>query len=118
MFRLLQSFPLRGLAHSLRVSAAKLPFRSDAATLVPDEVPMDTAAEPYPLEDAAALEARVLDILRVASKVPPGPHRRDALAEVSRLRRRAIELRRRTAADLRAQLAAARPGATASDPAE
>jgi hypothetical protein len=115
MLRLLQSFPLRGLAHSLRVGAAKLPFRTDAVTLVPDEVPMDSAAEPHPAAAAAALEARVLDILRVASKVPPGPHRRDALAEVSRLRRRAIALRRRTAADLRAQLAAARPGATASD---
>ena len=108
MLRLLQSFPLRGLAHGLRVSVARLPFRSDAATLVPDEVPIESETGPHVAEDPAALEARVLEVLRVASKVPPGPQRRDALAEVGVLRRRAIALRRRTAADLRAQLAAGR----------
>ena len=115
MLRLLQSFPLRGLAHGWRVGAARLPFRSDAAALVPDEVPMESDAGPQAAEDPAVLEARVLDILRLASKVPPGPQRRDALAEVNLLRQRAIALRRRTAADLRAQLAAGRPRATASN---
>ena len=112
MLRLLQSFPLKGMARGLRAGAAKLPFWSDAARLVPDEIAMETETEtetvPLAPESPAALEARVLQILRVASKVPPGPQRRDALAEVNRLRRRAIELHRRTAADLKAQLAASR----------
>lgn len=108
MLRLLQSFPLKGMARGLRAGAAKLPFWSDAARLVPDEMAMETETVPLAPESPAALEARVLQILRVASKVPPGPQRRDALAEVNRLRRRAIELHRRTAADLKAQLAASR----------
>lgn len=111
MLRLLQSFPLKGLADGLRAGAAKLPFRSDAVGLVPDEIPMETAAEPLAAENPAALEARVLQILRAASKVPPGPLRRDALAEVNHLRQRAIELHRQTAADLKAQLAASRSNA-------
>jgi hypothetical protein len=116
MLRLLQSFPLKGLAQGLRAGAAKLPFRSDAAKLVPDDAPMESPAWPSAGEGAAALEARILAILRAASKVPPGPQRRDALAEVNRLRQRAIELRRRTAADLRAQLADARPEASSQQP--
>ena len=105
MLRLLQSLPLKGLAQGLRAGAAKFPFRSDAPSLAPDVVPAEDEVEP---ESAAALEARVLEILRVASKVPPGALRRDALAEVSRLRRRAIELHRRTAEDLKAQRAVIR----------
>jgi hypothetical protein len=70
---------------------------------------METQAEPAPVEDPTALEARVLEILRVASKMPSGELRRDALAEVTRLRQHAIELRRRTAAKLKAQIAAKRP---------
>ena len=54
------------------------------------------------------LEARILQILRVASKVPPGALRRDALVEVSNLRRRAIELHRRTAEELKEQRAIVR----------
>ena len=108
MLRLLQSFPLKGMARGLRAGAAKLPFRSDAARLVPDEMPMERGAVPLAAESPAALEARVLQILRVASKVPPGPLRSEALAEVGHLRQRAIELHRRTAADLKAQLAASR----------
>jgi len=92
MLRLLQSFG-KNLAR-----AAELPFRSDAAALVPDEVPMEPEDHPHADENPAALEARVLNILRVASRIPPGPQRRDALA-----------------ADLRAQLAATQPAPTASD---
>jgi hypothetical protein len=102
---MLQSLPLKGIAQGLRAGAAKFPFRSDAPSLAPDVVPAEGEVEP---ESAAALEARVLEILRVASKVPPGALRRDALAEVSRLRRRAIELHRRTAEDLKAQRAVIR----------
>jgi hypothetical protein len=108
MLRLLQSFPLKIMADGLRAGAAKFPFRSDAAKLVPDEMPVETAAAPLAAENPAALEARVLAILRAASKVPPGPLRSDALVEVGHLRQRAIELHRRTAADLKAQLAASR----------
>ncbi len=115
MLRLLQSLPLRNLAHGLRVSAAKLPFRSDAAKLVPDDSPMQSDAGPHAGENPALLEARVLGILRAASKVPPGPQRREALAEVNVLRQRAIALRRRNAEDLRAQLEAGRPRAAAHD---
>lgn len=111
MLRLLQSFPLKGMARGLRASVAKFPFRSDAAELVPDEIPTETAVAPLAPESPAALEARVLQILRAASKVPPGPLRCDALVEVSHLRQRAIELHRRTAADLKAQLAASRSNA-------
>ena len=85
-------------AESLRASLRKLPFRLDAGSLVPDEIAMQTETEPA--EKPAALEARVLEILRVASKLQPGPLRRDALAEVMRLRRRAIELHGRKAAEL------------------
>jgi hypothetical protein len=114
MLRLLQSFPFKGLAQGLRAGAAKLPFRSDAAKLVPDEAPIESPAWPGVDQGPAELEARVLAILRAASKVPPGPQRSDALAEVNQLRQRAIELHRRTAANLRAQLADARSDATAS----
>jgi hypothetical protein len=110
MLRLLQSLPLKGIAHSLRASAARFPFKSDAPNLAPDELPVE---ETPAAESAAALEARVLEILRVASKVPPGPLRRDALAKVSDLRQRAIELHRRTAEDLKAQLAASRSNTAA-----
>lgn len=111
MLRLLQSFPFKGMAHGLRAGAAKFPFMSDAARLVPDEVPLEVEAQPLAAENPAALEARVLEILRAASKAPPGPQRSDALAEVSDLRQRAIELHRRTAEDLKGQLAAKRSGA-------
>jgi hypothetical protein len=113
MLRLLQSFPLRGMADGLRASAAKFPFRSAVARLVPDEIPMEPGAETLTTENPAALEARVLELLRAASKVPPGLLRRDALAEVSDLRRRAIELHRRTAEDLKAQLVAGRSNTAA-----
>jgi hypothetical protein len=89
-------------AESLRASLRKLPFRSDAGSLVPDEVPLKIEAEPE--EKPAELEARVLQILRVAAQLQPGPLRRDALAEVTRLRRRAIELHRRKAAELTARI--------------
>jgi hypothetical protein len=56
--------------------------------------------EAEPAEEPGELEARVLQILRVATQLEPGPLRRDALAEVTRLRRRAIELHRRRAAEL------------------
>jgi hypothetical protein len=114
MLRLLQSFPLKGLTQGLRAGAAKLPFWSDAAKLVPDDAPLESPAWSGVDQDPAALEARVLAILRAASKVPPGPQRRDALAEVNQLRQRAIELRRQTAANLRARLADSRSDAAAS----
>ena len=82
---------------------------SDAGSLVPDEGAMKTEAEPDAAENPAALEARVLEILRVASQLQPGPLRRDALADVKRLRQRAVELHRRNAADLRARIVARRP---------
>ena len=66
---------------------------------------MKIEAEPVGAEDPSVLEARVLQILQVATKMAPGALRRDALTEVSRLRQRAIELRRRNAADLRARIA-------------
>ena len=74
---------------------------------------MEVEAQPLAAEKPAALEARVLEILRAASKVPPGLLRRDALAEVSDLRRRAIELHRRTAEDLKARLLAGRSNTAA-----
>jgi hypothetical protein len=70
---------------------------------------METQAEPVVAEDPAVLEARVLEILRLASKLQPGPLRRDALAEVKRLRLRAVELLRHNAADLKARIAVRRP---------
>jgi hypothetical protein len=70
---------------------------------------MQTEVEPVDSEDPRALQERVLKILRVAGGLPQGPLRRDALAEVSRLRKRAIELQHRTAADIRAQIAARHP---------
>jgi len=70
---------------------------------------MQTEVGPVESEDARALQERVLNILRVAGELPQGQLRRDALAEVSHLRKRAIQLRRRTAADLKAQIAARRP---------
>ncbi len=109
MPQLLEYLPLKALAQSLRASFRKLPFKSDAGSLVPDEVPMQTEAEQVVAEVPAALEARVLEILRVASKMQPGPLRRDALVEVKRLRQRAIELHRRNAADLKARIAVRRP---------
>jgi hypothetical protein len=84
-------------AESLRASFRKLPFRSDGG-LVPDEIAMQTKTEPA--EKPAELEARILEILRVASQLQRGDLRRDALAEVTRLRRRAIELHRCKAAEL------------------
>ena len=110
MLRLLQSLPLKGIAQGLRAGAAKFPFRSDAPSLAPDVVPSEGEVAP---ESAAALEARILQILRVASKVPPGALRRDALAEVSNLRKRAIALHHRTAEGLKAQRAVLRSEETA-----
>ena len=105
MLRLLKYFPLNAMA-ALSAGPTKLPFGTGAVTLVPDEVfPMDTEAQPVPPDDPAALETRVLEILRVASQMPPGSLRRDALAEVNRLRQRAIELHRDRAAELRARRA-------------
>lgn len=72
---------------------------------------METRSEPVAAEDPAALEARVLDILRAAHQIESGPMRRDALTEVGRLRQRAIELHRRNAVDLKARIAAGRPSA-------
>jgi len=57
-------------------------------------------------DEASALRTRRLEILRVASQLPAGPLRRDALAEVNRLRLRSIELQRQAAAGLKAQIAA------------
>ena len=71
---------------------------------------MHANAEPES-EDPRALQARVLKILRLASELPQGSLRRDALEEVTRLRQRALELQRRAAADLRAQIAARRQAA-------
>ena len=107
MPQLLEYLPLKALAQSLKISFRKLPFMSDAGSVVPDEmVAMETQSEPITQENPNVLEARVLEILRVASKLPPGDLRRDALVEVTRLRQRAIELRRHTAADLKARIAA------------
>lgn len=108
MPQLLDYLPFKALAQGVRASFRKLPFKSDAGSLVPDEVPMK-AAELVAAEDPAALDARVLEILRVAAQLQPGPLKRDALEEVNRLRRRAIELHRRNAADLKARIAAVRP---------
>lgn len=72
---------------------------------------MQTDTEPVDLEDSRSLQERVLKILHVAGELPQGQLRRDALVEVSRLRKRAIELRRRTAADIKAQIAARHPKA-------
>ena len=90
MLRLLQYLPLKAMALGVRVSAGKLPFKADAGTLVPDEtISLGTEAQPV-ADNPAALEARVLEVLRAASKLPPGSPRRDALAEVHGLRQRAI----------------------------
>lgn len=65
---------------------------------------MQTEDESYEAsERPAALEYRVLEILELASSLPPGPLRREALTEVNRLRQRAIELRRQATADLKAR---------------
>jgi len=109
MPQLLEYLPLKALGQSLRASFRKLPFKSDAGSLVPDGGSMETEAEPNVADDPSALETRVMEILRLASQMQPGPLRRDALAEVKRLRQRAVELHRRNAADLRARIAARRP---------
>ena len=57
-------------------------------------------------DEASALRTRRLEILRLASQLPPGPLRRDALAEVNRLRLRTIELQHQAAAGLKAKIAA------------
>jgi hypothetical protein len=108
MPQLLDYLPFKALAQGVRASIRKLPFKLDAGSLVPDEVPMK-AAEADAAEDPAALDVRVLEILRVAAQLQPGPLRRDALEEVNRLRCRAIELHRRNAAGLKVQIAAVRP---------
>ena len=64
--------------------------------------------EPVDFEDPRALQEHVLKILRVAGELPQGQLRREALLEVSLLRKRAIELHRRTTADLKAKIAARR----------
>jgi hypothetical protein len=115
MSPLLQYLPLKALARSLRASFGKLPMASDAGSLAPDDaIPVEPDAERFAGEDAAALEARVTEIVRTASKVPPGPLRRDALAEANRIRKRAIELRRRADVELKARIAA-RPTAASSN---
>ena len=69
------------------------------------------ASGPIDSKDPRQLEAHVLKTLRVVSELPQGQLRRDALSEVSRLRRRAIELRHRAAAEIKAQMAARHPRA-------
>jgi len=69
---------------------------------------MQTEAGQFDSEDPRVLQARVLKILQVARELPRGALRRDALAEVSRLRLRSIQLQRRTAAELKVKIATRR----------
>ena len=111
MPQLLEFPSIKAFAQGLRASLRKLPYISGAGKLVPDKAgPMNSEPDQVAAENPMALEARVLEILRVARQIEAGPLRRDALTEVGRLRKRAIELHRRNAAELRAQIAARRPG--------
>ena len=111
MAQLLELLPLKTLARSLKTGFGKLPvIGSEVASLAPNETTVADETAPFAGDDAAALEARVMQILRMASKAPPGPQRRDALADAGRARQKAIELRRRASAELKAQIEERRPG--------
>jgi hypothetical protein len=62
----LLDLPFNAFARGVRASLSKLPFRSDAGNLVPDEISMK-APERVAAEDPTLLDVRVLEILRVAA---------------------------------------------------
>jgi len=72
---------------------------------LPGEIPEPGLLD---VEDPRALQVHLSKILGLANEMPPGQLRRDALVEVSCLRKLAIELHHRAAADLKIQISAGR----------